>query len=336
MVAALPVMVAGVETDWSNFYDGPGARPVFSMGENLIAANGERSFDLFMIARWACIPFSWIGGIVCFLWARDLYGPRAGLLAMALWCFSPNILAHASLITPDAPAAALCTSCLLPRSGDGWRCPTWWLAVLVGGCFRLGRSDKTHSGDLVSALALLWILYRLPEREKTKTRDWLSEGAMLTAQIAIAIYVINIGYGFEGTARPLGEFRFVSSAFSQEASGVVGNRFEGDLACCVPVPFPRTTFWGSTFSAYDFENCGRSSYLRGEWRDTGLVVLLSLRPGDQGSARHVGAAATGPRRVAAEAGACPTPRDILVVTLLFLLTPAIVNSDFCQFADRFQ
>jgi hypothetical protein len=32
MVAALPVMVAGVETDWSNFYDGPGARPVFSMG----------------------------------------------------------------------------------------------------------------------------------------------------------------------------------------------------------------------------------------------------------------------------------------------------------------
>ena len=53
MVAALPVMATGYEEDWSGFYDGPGARPVFRMGEQFVAANGERSYFLFMIARWA-------------------------------------------------------------------------------------------------------------------------------------------------------------------------------------------------------------------------------------------------------------------------------------------
>lgn len=102
MVAALPVMAVGYWEDWSGFYTGLGARPEFSMGEDFVAANGERSFFLFMIARWACTPFGWLGGIVCYLWARDLFGRPSGVIACAIWCFEPNILAHASLITSDA------------------------------------------------------------------------------------------------------------------------------------------------------------------------------------------------------------------------------------------
>lgn len=79
MVAALPVMAVGYEEDWTGFYEGPGARPVFGMGEDFVAANGERTFFLTTIARWACIPFSWLGAIICYLWARDLYGRPAGL-----------------------------------------------------------------------------------------------------------------------------------------------------------------------------------------------------------------------------------------------------------------
>ena len=32
------------------------------------------------------------GAVICGLWARELYGANAGLLALALWCLSPNIL----------------------------------------------------------------------------------------------------------------------------------------------------------------------------------------------------------------------------------------------------
>ena len=142
MVAALPVMAVGYIEDWSGFFDDPGARPVFNMGEDFIAANAERSYFLFMIARWACIPFSWIGAIVCYLWARDLYGRPAGIMACMLWCFSPNILGHASLITADAGSTALgiaaCYTfwCWLKK-------PTWTQAALTGAILGLAELAKT-------------------------------------------------------------------------------------------------------------------------------------------------------------------------------------------------
>ena len=114
LVAALPVLSAGCKTDWTQYYDGPGARPEMSLGEAFVHANGERSIWLFTIARWACIPFSLIGGYVVFRWSRELYGAAAGILSLALWCFCPNILAHGSLITPDMSATAIGVAALLP------------------------------------------------------------------------------------------------------------------------------------------------------------------------------------------------------------------------------
>ncbi|MCG8450391.1 MAG: glycosyltransferase family 39 protein, partial [Pirellulales bacterium] len=142
MVAALPVMAVGYEEDWSGFYEGPGARPVFGMGEDFVAANGDRSFFLFMIARWACIPFSWIGGIVCYLWARDLYGRPAGVMACTLWCFSPNILAHASLITADAGGTALGVAACY-TFWQWLKKPTWTQAALTGVVLGLAELAKT-------------------------------------------------------------------------------------------------------------------------------------------------------------------------------------------------
>ena len=84
MVAALPVLAVGADTDCSNFYESPGARPVFPIGEKFVTANGERSFWLFTIARWACIPFSLLGGYMCYRWASELYGDMAGLLALSV------------------------------------------------------------------------------------------------------------------------------------------------------------------------------------------------------------------------------------------------------------
>ncbi|MDX1968249.1 MAG: hypothetical protein SFV23_13820, partial [Planctomycetaceae bacterium] len=106
MVAALPVLAVGCETDWSRFYDGPGSRAEFPIGEDFIKANGPRSIPLFFYARWACIPFALIGGYFAYRWSKDLYGPAAGLFSLWLWTFEPNLLAHAELITPDSA----CTS----------------------------------------------------------------------------------------------------------------------------------------------------------------------------------------------------------------------------------
>ena len=51
LIAALPVALIGYKEDWSGFYEGPGARPEAKMGQDFVAANAERSFFLFTIAR---------------------------------------------------------------------------------------------------------------------------------------------------------------------------------------------------------------------------------------------------------------------------------------------
>ena len=77
------------------------------VGQDFIKANGPQSLRYFTIARMACIPFSLLGGFICFRFARDIYGIEAGFVALILWCFCPYILGHAPLITPDAPASAM-------------------------------------------------------------------------------------------------------------------------------------------------------------------------------------------------------------------------------------
>ena len=87
-------MLAGARTDWSRFSDSPGDRPEFALGEDFVSANGARIFWVVTLARWACIPFSVLGGYFCYRWSSQLYGRTPGLLALALWCFCPNVIAN--------------------------------------------------------------------------------------------------------------------------------------------------------------------------------------------------------------------------------------------------
>jgi hypothetical protein len=72
MTAALPVLAASPQSDWSGFFEGPGARSEFGLGEDFIAANGERSMWLMTLARWACLPFSLLAAWVCWKWAGEV------------------------------------------------------------------------------------------------------------------------------------------------------------------------------------------------------------------------------------------------------------------------
>ena len=280
MVAALPVMAVEYEKDWSGFHEGPGARPVFGMGEDFVAANGERSFFLFMITRWACIPFSWIGAITCYLWARDLYGRPAGVMACTLWCFSPNILGHASLITPDAHASALG----LAACYTFWRWlknPTWTQAMLTGVVLGLAELAKTTLILFYPLWPILWLIYRWQNRFNMLRKDWFREAGMLLLRMAIGINVLNLGYGFEGTGEYLNEFHFVSDLFTgnktaQNTSAEANrkpekstNRFANTWIGNIPVPFPKNYLLGIDIQQKDFEDYGQPSYLRGKFQDHG-------------------------------------------------------------------
>jgi 4-amino-4-deoxy-L-arabinose transferase-like glycosyltransferase len=313
LTAALPVVSVGAATDWHNFYDSPGARPEGPLGEDFVAANGERSLWLFTIARWACVPFSVLGLYVCFRWGRDLYGEVAGLIAAAVWCFCPNILAHGQLITSDVAA----TSLGLAACYTFWlwlKQPTWTRTLTSGLVLGVAELAKMTLVVFLVIWPVMWLVYRWPDiwaRFKTARRggrsrfprvrfktvqgegdspillrglrkigtvpngfSWLRELAMLATRMLVALYIVNLGYAFEGTFTRLGEFQFVSATLRGEDDAApgrpqVGNRFANSWLRHVPVPLPKNYVLGIDLQKRDFESYSQPSYLRGQFSPKG-------------------------------------------------------------------
>lgn len=273
MIAALPILAAGCKTDWGVFYEGVGARSEFALGENFVAANEERSVWIFTLARWACVPLSLLGGYVCFHWARELYGLAAGLLALTLWCFCPNMLAHGALITSDSSATALG----LAACYTFWRWlrrPTWWHTLISGLVFGLAELSKSTLIIFFPLWPILWLVYRWPHRCNMQGRDYVRELTMLIMRTVLSVYVINLGYGFEESGIRLGDFRFVSAEWGAEHGEEKvlprsGNRFSKSWLAMIPIPLPKNYVLGIDLQKRDFEDYNQSSYLCGEFQDKG-------------------------------------------------------------------
>ncbi len=74
-------------------------------GRHLLYESGNDPWRLMLLARLPVIALTLSFGLVVFAFARELAGPLAGLAALALYCFSPDVIAHGSLATLDVPAS---------------------------------------------------------------------------------------------------------------------------------------------------------------------------------------------------------------------------------------
>lgn len=61
--------------------------------------------QIVFLSRLPIVFLSGLLGFYVFLWAKKLYGDKAGLLALVLYVFSPNILAQSRLVTTDLGVA---------------------------------------------------------------------------------------------------------------------------------------------------------------------------------------------------------------------------------------
>ncbi|MDR1962672.1 MAG: glycosyltransferase family 39 protein [Planctomycetaceae bacterium] len=264
MVAAIPVMLVGCETNWTRFVDGPRTRPEYSIGSQFIEINGERSLWLMTLARWACIPFSLIGGLYCFFWSRELYRrDTAGLIAVTLWCFDPIILGNAELITNDVAAASFG----LVAGYYFWhwlKSPTWMHSIIVAFTLALAILAKTtwlFLFGLYPIMAILWFGIKYRKHEQLKKRFDII-GTQILLMFFIVLWIINAFYGFDGSFDEYGSYSFVSKKFA-----VIDNK--NPPLASLPVPLPRQFLIGLDTQISDFEHFGQMSYLAGQWQDRG-------------------------------------------------------------------
>jgi hypothetical protein len=270
-VAAAPVVWWCPQTDWSGM--GTESRAELWMGQRFAEINDRRIIQYVTMARLACIPFGLVGAYICYCWGRTLYSVGAGLTASMLWCFSPYVLGHGSLITADVPAA--CLGILAAYLLWQWlRQPSWATAVAAGLGLGLAELTKFSWVILFALWPLIWLVCFGLRRCEWNGRTISRHGAMLVTMLALAVLVINAGYGCEGSFQKLGDYRFVSRILGASYTNDgfphhhAGNRFADSWLAMMPIPLPRNYVRGIDVQNHDFE-AGMFSYLRGQWSGRG-------------------------------------------------------------------
>ncbi len=271
-IAAIPALVVGATCNWSRVDAAAGHRTEIAVGRDFILANGERGLWLYSLGRWACIPFSLIGALVCYQWSYRWFGSRCvpAFLALLLWCFSPAVLGHGALIMPDIPGAALGAAACYAF----WR----WLehpdvskAAWAGICGGVACVTKTTLAVYIAAWPLLWLLVQCARSRRPLSLP--CQLAQLCLIVMLSLTVLNAAYAFQGSWRRLDSFRFHSCAFtaarSLEDIPEDGLRFRGAPGLGrLHLPVPSDYIEGIDIQEVDFER-KLPSYLCGTWSSGG-------------------------------------------------------------------
>lgn len=263
MVATIPLAPFDYDLDWSWDSSDTYARPEWKMGVELWQTHGMDAYRYLTVARWMSIPWSLLAAGLVFHWSRKLYGAQAGLFSAVLWCFSPLVLTNAQVMTPDTAAAALG----LCAAFAFWK---WFQVGDLGSTYNagllLGLAELTKTTWIVlfGVWPLLWVIHVCRSPGWRSFPSLRRQGVLLAVLLVVSVFVINLGYGFEGTFTRLGDFRFVSSTLRGPDSTINtrGNRFDETVLGSIPVPLPRNYVLGIDRQKLDFE-LEIKSYLRG-------------------------------------------------------------------------
>lgn len=174
-------------------------------------------------------------GTLVWLWARRLFGPSGGMIALLAYVCTPALLANGALMTSDIPAAfglllsVACIAAVLER--------ITWPRVLAGTLAIAGLFLAKMSAVLIVPVALILAVVRVVDRRPLLLGPWLLErratraaalAGIAAVQILGIVFVIWSAYGF----------RF--AAFSPAAP--VAGRFQHPWQWALEVPAPARLF----------------------------------------------------------------------------------------------
>lgn len=189
-------------------FDAFGSGEQGEVGIAFMRANADRYHRVFVAGRLVIVLLSGLLAFAVWRWARRLWGPRGGLVALAFYAFAPEALAHAGVVTLDVPTAL----------GFVWSLMSWqafvtrgrwrdWAASALAVAFTfLVRFTAVFLPPLFLLLAIVQIAAK---RARTPRRVWIGF-ALLVVSTLVAL---QVGYLGRTSWQPLREWKFDSHPF---------------------------------------------------------------------------------------------------------------------------
>jgi poly(3-hydroxybutyrate) depolymerase len=211
-------------------------------------AYGNASKYLALVYSVRAVGFVWwlLGAWLIAAWAHELHGGPAAYFAVTLWCFDPNVLAAEQVAAPALAVSVvfLAATRLFCRY---LKRPSWGRAVVTG--LALGIAQLVDFSAL--ALYAVWPLLAVMCRRGTagappslpRIGDLIGQALAIPV---LSVWVLNAGYGFQGTGFELNDYNFVSRTLGADPKSesppcggeATGNRFRGTKLGKMAIPLP--------------------------------------------------------------------------------------------------
>jgi len=258
MWAALPLFRSSLDKSFTGY------RNLWSAGYAFMFDNEAMYHTLYVRCR-VMIALLGVGlGYLVFRWSRELFGVAGGLLSLAVYAFSPNVIGHAGVVTTDLGAAAMYTlACYtLYKLDEKWSAGRLAFAGIVFGLAMITKFSCLALVPLAPVLLVLGVLSkrRDPDRPTGTWRRELGRGAITLGVLAVSCLIfINAGYGFSGSFKTWASFEHEAEPLRSLASSCLGQ---------LPAPFPEH-FLGGLAEQREASVMPAFQYLFGEVSQTG-------------------------------------------------------------------
>jgi len=288
-IAALPLLFLKLQLP----ADQASQESLIRFGNRFVYRNVRDADTILLWGRLPVVLLTALLGWMVFSWGQELGHPGAGLLALFLCAFDPNILAHGRLATNDL--AVTCFSFIAVYrfwkllSSPGWANVIW--AGLAFGAAQASKFSAVLLAPILMLLAALWLLvghgvrapFPLPGSRLLSQRPGLFRayalGTVLLMIFLIGFALVWADYRFEvGTV--LAEGRKLDWLDEQ----LEGSRWEPAVRYLLqelPVPAPKYIYGLAV--KYGHTEAGRSAFLIGElstegWWHYFLIAFLIKTP----------------------------------------------------------
>lgn len=229
---ALSTIITNPKIDLNSFENSPNS---WRMGYSFMYLNKEEYHSIYEYGRCIIILFGCLLGWLIYIWAKELYGYQGALFALALYVFNPNILAHSSLITIDIGASCIiflsiyCFWKYLNNRNRNY-------IILAGVALGLAQLAKFTALLLYPIFLIIIMLAAFQSRSISKKKDvtpkksksisYLWEFSLI---VVISIIIINSGYFFIDSFKPISEYHFTSDLLKNISSFLYNK---------IPLPLP--------------------------------------------------------------------------------------------------
>jgi hypothetical protein len=220
------------------------------------------------LARLPFVALTLALGVLVFVFARDLFGGRAALLAVALFSVEPTVLAHGRVVQTDIAAAfgylLLCYAVYRYLLAASWRRALWVGAAAAAGV--LAKFSMLLVAPVV-AVVFAVLLWRARRDESGGRVPVVAAHAALVA--LTVLFLVNAAYLFHHGPPLDTDAQWMASAFPAN-SGSMLNAARA-LSRVLPVDFVLGIFWQAAHNER-----GHPASLLGMYSDRGWWYYYPL------------------------------------------------------------